>query len=64
MKHLGGGAEGGGDGHAAERVAGGVEDAHAVGVPWRKDDAPVAGRRRADKLVVDAEGGGDYGFLF
>ena len=53
------GAEGGGDGDAAEDVAGGVEDAHAVRVGWRKDDEPVGGSRRAAKLVVDAEGGGD-----
>ena len=52
-------AEGGGDVHAAERVAGGVEDANAVGVERRKDDAPIGGRRHTVKLVVDAEGGGD-----
>ena len=56
---LGADAEGGGDVDAAERIAGGVEDAHAVGVVRREDDAPVAGRRRAVKLGIDAEGGGD-----
>ena len=37
---------------AAERVADGVEDAHAVGVVRRKDDAPVAGRRRASNFQL------------
>ena len=41
--------------HAAERVAGGVEDAYAVFLVRRKDDEPVGGRRRAVKVLLNGE---------